>query len=119
MKELGHKHITFLKLDVEGSEYGFLENAIDHFGCSLPVDQLSIEWHHFTFDHRYGGTSSPQISGILAPLHLCGYRTFQRDYEHGGFPDDAKFFVDMNYPLRYTTTSIVKVDLDTLTKGLS
>ena len=54
MAELGHTYIDILKLDVEGSEYGFLEAALDQFDCP-PVEQMSIEWHHFVFDKRYGG----------------------------------------------------------------
>ena len=30
MKELGHDHVDILKLDVEGSEYAFLEHALEH-----------------------------------------------------------------------------------------
>ena len=54
MAELGHAYIDILKLDVEGSEYGFLEAALDQFDCP-PVEQMNIEWHHVVFDKRYGG----------------------------------------------------------------
>ena len=39
MQELGHKHLSVLKIDAEGAEYAFLEEAFDKFGC-LPVDQV-------------------------------------------------------------------------------
>eukprot|EP00462_Mataza_sp_D1_P021677 CAMPEP_0175132808 /NCGR_PEP_ID=MMETSP0087-20121206/7276_1 /TAXON_ID=136419 /ORGANISM="Unknown Unknown, Strain D1" /LENGTH=406 /DNA_ID=CAMNT_0016415195 /DNA_START=72 /DNA_END=1292 /DNA_ORIENTATION=+ len=109
MKELGHSHITFLKLDVEGSEYAFLEDAIDKFGCP-PVTQMSIEWHHYTFDQRYGGGSSPEQNAVIAPLDLCGMRMWQRDYDDGGFPDDARYFLEAGLTLRYTTTSHMQVN---------
>ena len=52
MHELGHAHVDLLKLDVEGSEYAFLESAIDDFDCP-PLAQFSVEWHHHVFDSRY------------------------------------------------------------------
>ena len=49
MKELGHEErtIDILKLDVEGSEFQFLENIFDHTGgCPDFIDQITLEWHH-------------------------------------------------------------------------
>jgi hypothetical protein len=43
-----------------GSEYAFLEHAFDTLGC-LPCDQLTVEWHHFPLDPRYG------VSRLLLP----------------------------------------------------
>jgi hypothetical protein len=40
MKSLGHTHLSVLKLDVEGSEYAFLNEALD-YGCP-PVDQITL-----------------------------------------------------------------------------
>jgi FkbM family methyltransferase len=51
MKALGHKRLSILKMDVEGSEYAFLNEALD-YGCP-PVDQITLEWHHQSFDSRY------------------------------------------------------------------
>ena len=53
MKELGHTHVDIMKIDVEGSEYALLEHMFDTFGCP-PTDQITLEWHHFDFDSRYG-----------------------------------------------------------------
>ena len=61
MKQLHHDRITLLKLDVEGSEYMFLEKMIDDLSCRN-VDQLTLEWHHYDYDTRYGVTSNPQIN---------------------------------------------------------
>ena len=49
MKELGHdgRTIDVLKLDVEGSEFQFLENIFDHTGgCPDFINQITLEWHH-------------------------------------------------------------------------
>jgi hypothetical protein len=67
MHELGHDHVDILKVDVEGSEYMFLQEAIDD-GSLERVHQMTIEWHHFDYDPRYGGGSSPQINTIVAFL---------------------------------------------------
>ena len=40
MSELGHAHVDIMKLDVEGSEYAFLESALDAFDCP-PVSQMN------------------------------------------------------------------------------
>jgi len=73
MRELGHKHISVLKIDAEGAEYAFLEQAFDTFGC-LPIDQISLEWHHFSLDSRYGQGSSPEINTLVTLMHRCGFR---------------------------------------------
>ena len=36
-----------MKMDVEGSEYLILQDAFDRMGCP-PIDQLAIEFHHFS-----------------------------------------------------------------------
>ncbi len=78
MRELGHKHINILKVDIEGSEYLFLEEMFDTMGCP-PVDQLIIEWHHFSLDKRYG--ASPEINTIVNFLHTCGFMSYTKgDY---------------------------------------
>jgi len=73
MQELGHKHLSVLKIDAEGAEYAFLEEAFDKFGC-LPVDQISLEWHHFSLDPRYGQGSSPEINTLLTLMRRCGFK---------------------------------------------
>lgn len=75
MKQLGHKHISVLKIDVEGAEFALLEDAFDQFGC-LPIQQITIEWHHFSLDPRYGDGSSPDLNTLTTLLHRCGFRQF-------------------------------------------
>ena len=79
IKELGHegREIDILKIDVEGSEYSFLENLFDSTGgCPSFIQQVSLEWHHFGWDTRYGEGSSPSINTIVTLLHACGLKTF-------------------------------------------
>jgi FkbM family methyltransferase len=61
MKELGHEQISILKLDVEGSEYRMLETLIRSGTCQKIV-QLTLEWHHFGYDLRYGHGSDPHLN---------------------------------------------------------
>jgi FkbM family methyltransferase len=42
-KELGHRKIDVLKLDIEGSEYSVLD---DIFNSTIEINQLLIEFHH-------------------------------------------------------------------------
>ena len=54
MEDLGHSEIDVLKVDVEGSEFLFLEDALDSSAMG-GVKQLTLEWHHYGKDKRYGG----------------------------------------------------------------
>ena len=77
IKELGHegRTIDIMKIDVEGSEYSFLENLMDMTGgCPDYIDQISLEWHHFPFDPRYGYGASPPINTLVTLLHACGLK---------------------------------------------
>ena len=108
MNELGHTHVDVLKLDVEGSEFAFLESAIGDFDCP-PVEQFSVEWHHYKFDMRYGGGSSPEINAISTYLHdRCDTKVYQLDYEDGGFVDSVKWAVDAGMNMRYNTASYIR-----------
>ena len=109
MKELGHTHIDILKLDVEGSEYTFLEQLLDTMGCP-PVNQLTMEWHHFTFDARYGAGSSPSINAISTVLRSCGFKQFFH-YTPGGWPTSVyEYHFNGNGPdMRYNIVSFIKI----------
>lgn len=76
MRELKHNYVDVLKLDVEGSEWMFLEQALDEFGCDIPVGQVVAEYHHYHFESRYG--TSPEMATIIGILKDCGFRTFSR-----------------------------------------
>eukprot|EP01065_Artemidia_motanka_P032391 TRINITY_DN39405_c0_g1_i1.p1 TRINITY_DN39405_c0_g1~~TRINITY_DN39405_c0_g1_i1.p1 ORF type:complete len:992 (+),score=211.99 TRINITY_DN39405_c0_g1_i1:55-3030(+) len=73
MRERGHVWVDVLKVDVEGSEFAFLEQAFSEFGC-LPVGQLTLELHHYGGgDPRYGTATNPFVEGIAALLKNCGH----------------------------------------------
>lgn len=104
MKELNHDRVHLLKLDVEGSEYAFLEKAIDDLSCRM-IDQLSLEWHHYDYDIRYGVTSNPQINVLVALLkERCGLEQYWI-HESRGWPSNEKLYSDMGMTLYYTLSS--------------
>ena len=81
MKELGHegRTVDILKVDVEGSEYAFLENLLDSSGgCPKFINQITLEWHHFPWDARYGEGSNPSMNAISSLLHTCGLKLIWR-----------------------------------------
>jgi len=109
MRELGHKVVDVMKMDVEGSEYMFLESAIDDFDCP-PIRQMSIEWHHYSFDMRYGGGAAPEINTIAAYLYeRCNIKQYQIDFPDGGFVDDHLWARNAGLQLRYNTGSYMHV----------
>jgi len=102
MQEHGHSHISLLKIDVEGSEYAFLEAMIDDLSCRR-VDQLALEWHHYDYDTRYGVTSNPQINVLVALLkERCGLEQFSK---YPGWPSNNKIYADMGMTLYYSLSS--------------
>ena len=104
LKEQKHKRVSLLKLDVEGSEYAFLETMIDDLSCRK-VDQLTLEWHHYDYDVRYGVTSNPQINVLVALLkERCGLEQFWVHGSHG-WPSNQKEYAEMGMTLRYTFSS--------------
>ncbi len=107
MRELGHSYISMLKLDVEGSEWAFLEQALDSMGCP-PVDQMSIEYHHYTFDNRYGGVSTPEVNTLTTMLYSCGIKGYQIDYHDGGFPDGSPLWEKYGLKLYFNTASYAR-----------
>lgn len=107
-KELGHENrpLDVLKLDVEGSEFAFLEQMLDsHGGCPDFIQQLTLEWHHYWFDPRYGQGSSPPLNAIVTLLHACGLRQF---YTHspGGWPSADPLYHKLQlHDVRYNIAS--------------
>jgi len=78
MRENGDSYIDVMKIDIEGSEYLFLQDMFDRMGCP-PVGQLTIEWHNFALDERYG--SSPEVNTVHNLLNSCGFQAFyNRDH---------------------------------------
>jgi len=107
MKSLGHTHLDLLKIDVEGSEYQFLEEAFDTLGC-LPVEQIAMEFHHHSLDPRYGGGSSPNVNGIALQMQACGHDLFFVRDRDGGHCDGHKWWFDAGLMFRYQHVSFMK-----------
>lgn len=107
MKEFGHEHIDVLKVDIEGSEYRFLEPAIET-GLCRQIGQLAIEWHHYNEDSRYGHSSSPQLNMFVALLQRnCGLQQFWT-HQSRGWPSNEEIYTKMGVTLMYTLSSFVR-----------
>ena len=104
MKELGHDRIYVLKLDVEGSEYRMLEGLIDSGVCDH-IDQLTLEWHHYGYDTRYGPGSVPHLNVFVKLLNeKCSLSQFYiRDTV--GWPANDEQFLDMKLTMMYNIAS--------------
>lgn len=99
MKDNGDTYIDILKLDVEGSEYMYLQDILDRQGCP-PVGQLALEWHHFSSDERYGAPG--EINAIHSLLKACGYKViYNRDHfrTSADFIQGARTIPPMRYNL--------------------
>lgn len=108
MAELGHKKVTIVKLDVEGSEYRFLETMITSGAC-LNVDQLTLEWHHYDYDWRYGVTSSPHINVLVTLLkERCGLEQYWIHDDTGGWPANDKIYTEMKIKLMYNLAAFAR-----------
>jgi hypothetical protein len=106
VRDLGHdgRRITLLKLDVEGSEYALLEHLIEHdLALCRRIDQITLEWHHYDFDRRYGVTSNPQINVLVHLLEVrCGLEQF---WYYPGWPSNIKQYSEMGMTLYYSLSS--------------
>lgn len=112
VKELGHvgRKIDVLKVDVEGSEYALLEHLFDTYGCPDFIEQLTLEWHHFSFDTRYGEGSSPAINALTTMLEACGLKQF---WVYGvGWTTNVRLFhqLGIGKDVRYNLGSFHRVD---------
>ena len=108
LQTLGHNRVDVVNLDVEGSEYGFLENAIDTGDCAL-VNQITLEWHHYDYDNRYGGSSSPHINTLVAMLRRCGLHQFHVHDPRGGWPNTDNLYHEMGITLRYNLAAFLRL----------
>jgi FkbM family methyltransferase len=103
LQEHGDTKINVLKVDIEGSEYMLMQDIFDRMGCP-PVGQITMEYHHFSVDDRYG--SSPEINTIHNLLNACGFKSFMvRDHWKNFVTPEDDFYVS---PKRYTLASYCK-----------
>lgn len=68
MKELGHNYLNILKMDIEGMEYGVIENMKKF---NLKPAQLLIEFHH-----RFKGVGAKKTIKAIKTLRSMGYLVF-------------------------------------------
>lgn len=72
-KRLGQTHIDFLKLDLEGAEYGVIANSdIKTFDT---CDQVFIEFHHHCIDHY----SKKDTRNAVKSMAALGFKVFTID----------------------------------------
>ena len=53
MRELGHDRIDLLKIDIEGAEYGVIEDLVK---SNVSVGQICVEFHHFLDGNKLENT---------------------------------------------------------------
>jgi FkbM family methyltransferase len=71
MVELGHNHIDLLKMDIEGAEYGVIENLL----CEkVDIRQLLVEFHHH--DRHTEGMSAERTREAVQKLNRAGFKIF-------------------------------------------
>lgn len=68
MRELGHDHLDLLKLDIEGAEYGVID---DLERSRIRPGQLLVEFHH-----RFRGVGIGRTKAAVAALRGMGYGLF-------------------------------------------
>lgn len=89
MRERRHAWVDVLKIDVEGSEWGMLEQIFSEFGCP-PAGQLTVEFHHYGGgDPRYGVGSSPYLRVVYALLASCGFTSVHQHSNEGWAHGDS------------------------------
>ncbi len=68
MQSLGHDQIDLLKIDIEGAEYGVIDDLIK---SEIPVRQLLVEFHH-----RFPTIGPAKTRRAIALLRQHGFRIF-------------------------------------------
>jgi FkbM family methyltransferase len=108
MKEFGHERIDMLKLDVEGSEYRMLEGMMESGTCRK-VNQITMEWHHYGHDVRYGVSSSPILNLFVKLLQdKCDLEQFHL-HDVSGWPSNEELYIDMKITLMYNLAAYMRV----------
>lgn len=64
--ELGHSRVDVLKIDIEGSEYGVIDDILS---ANVEIVQIMIEFHH-----RFDGISPKQTLGVVKKMNGAGYK---------------------------------------------
>lgn len=68
MRELGHKKLDLLKMDIEGSEYGVIDDLVRE---NVQIGQLLIEFHH-----RHPSIGMEKTRKAISTLEAAGFKVF-------------------------------------------
>lgn len=68
MRELGHDRVDLLKMDIEGAEYGVVEDLVN---SRAPIHQLLIEYHH-----RFAQVGPAKTQASLDLLDRAEFKLF-------------------------------------------
>jgi hypothetical protein len=68
MRDLGHRSIDVLKMDIEGAEYEVIDDIL---GSRLQIEQILVEFHH-----RLPGVGIDRTRRAVRNLNEAGYRIF-------------------------------------------
>jgi FkbM family methyltransferase len=109
MTELKHKRVDVLKLDVEGSEYRMLEGILSSDMACQNINQITLEWHHYQYDGRYGASSAPILNMYHKLLQdQCHMEQFWL-HDVTGWPSNSELYLDMKLTLMYNIASFKRV----------
>lgn len=68
VKDLHHKQIDILKMDIEGSEFDVIDSILN---SNIPINQILIEFHH-----RFFKDGRLKLKKTMNKLYLKGYEVF-------------------------------------------
>jgi FkbM family methyltransferase len=68
MDKLGHDHVDILKMDIEGAEYGVLDDIL---GSGIRITQILIEFHH-----GRSGVPLAKSQAAVNAIESAGFRVF-------------------------------------------
>jgi FkbM family methyltransferase len=68
MDLLGHTHIEILKIDIEGAEYGVIQDLLKY---NIRPEQILVEFHH-----RFPGVGIAKTKAAIAQIKEMGYALF-------------------------------------------
>ena len=68
MERLGHDRLDILKMDIEGAEYGVLDDVLN---SGIPIAQILIEFHH-----NRSGVPLEKTQRAVEALERAGFRAF-------------------------------------------
>eukprot|EP00004_Rigifila_ramosa_P002809 TRINITY_DN12878_c0_g1_i1.p1 TRINITY_DN12878_c0_g1~~TRINITY_DN12878_c0_g1_i1.p1 ORF type:complete len:362 (-),score=76.80 TRINITY_DN12878_c0_g1_i1:67-1152(-) len=74
MEMLGDKHVDICKIDIEGSEWGLIDNLV---ATDPPCDQIFFEFHFF--DRDFSDNYSSMVTMFIEKLNSLGYLWFHRN----------------------------------------